>query len=803
MLEDEWLAPRIAVARQVCQPGHRLRPHITVRYPAMGKTEGPAASIYSASNIARLTVVGPGRFGPTPTDSDLTNDPSVVFLHCESLELERLTYKPDFPDSVFHLTLYEGADTRVADSVLNSISNLEWGWDIMLPNSIRLEHLPIGVPKTSTARWRTSDEYIQRAASLLRDQGVTIPFEPNGGSLEKVPTDGRLEFVRELFRSLAAQRGGKGRPAGSSGMAQSRIEQVPFCEVKTTLFDLESYRSVPADDRTYRSALPGLAKSDDGIAEGPTHYATLPELSHEVMSVALASLRIQGTTSNLRVGSLAPYSRQLIATLDHLLSHAGSLRVELLVAHERDIAGMEELRSLTKAYKLYSLRNDRPETDFPDIVGCNLVVSNLVDTLVDRTSSRVSTVEALHLAGVIGSERHNNAHSPQIPTEIESCRWRYVFSVLLGHRWMVPDAIGVWILPSQFLTSPSAMALRNYLSTSVELLFLHNYRRSIPSTSSLRADYAVVVIRNRRPSTHHEVEWSDGPYFSPTDVDDRHDVSHVRVTSGRLRRARKWDYLNLESPDGSRAVIGDLFDVRIASEFGPRSSVVVDREAATRLSEFGVRHHSIFPPIRKLLDNSIDLAQVHDSALACFDDRLIVPPSEIDYALARLRHDQRQVIQLYRLLNRYGLAIPSALSSHFRSDIPHRKSGSVQDAIEIDDRPNPILFTNVRGRRDRFVRPARFVRNLTERKVLSNYLVLRLKPFTAKAVLEGELDLEGLFRSLQGLESDLLARHVRFHRSGSRPFRGTDVRSFPVPEWALPSGWHRRRDFAEVLSGSC
>ncbi len=51
--------------------------------------------------------------------------PYTVYIRFESEELEALNYKPDFPMSFMHLTLYDGNDNIFAKSLLIELKKVD------------------------------------------------------------------------------------------------------------------------------------------------------------------------------------------------------------------------------------------------------------------------------------------------------------------------------------------------------------------------------------------------------------------------------------------------------------------------------------------------------------------------------------------------------------------------------------------------------------------------------------------------------------------------------------------------------
>src|SRR6185295_12206690 len=86
----------------------------------------------------------------------------------------------------------------------------------------------------------------------------------------------------------------------------------------------------------------------------------------------------------------------------------------------------------------------------------------------------------------------------------------YVYFLLLSHAWMLPDAIGAWLIPSEFMQTNYGAAVRQYLSQKVELIRIHKFDHKDPQFENAMVLPAVVVFRNRIPDLGHTTLLSAG-----------------------------------------------------------------------------------------------------------------------------------------------------------------------------------------------------------------------------------------------------------------------------------------------------
>lgn len=99
---DGFVEKRLSLIRYISNPDTSSLPHITLRL-----FKGSAAKLDYIKELKAnyLNIIEPGSF-----NVDTGTPPFVIYIRCESAELEGLEYKRDFPFSRLHITLYEGND---------------------------------------------------------------------------------------------------------------------------------------------------------------------------------------------------------------------------------------------------------------------------------------------------------------------------------------------------------------------------------------------------------------------------------------------------------------------------------------------------------------------------------------------------------------------------------------------------------------------------------------------------------------------------------------------------------------------
>lgn len=165
--------------------------------------------------------------------------------------------------------------------------------------------------------------------------------------------------------------------------------------------------------------------------------------------------------------------------------------------------------------------------------------------------------------------------------EINGLAGLYCYFILLSHDWLEQGGLGVWLVPSEFMTVNYGQALRHYLATKVSLLRIHRFDPAELQFDDALVSSAIVVLKKAVPDRSHRPVLSyGGSLVLPRQEE--------RVSLSDLVRSQKWTAM---STGGSRAssmdrpatvVLGSLFSIKRGIATGANSFFVMAREEAGR-----------------------------------------------------------------------------------------------------------------------------------------------------------------------------------------------------------------------------
>jgi len=160
----------------------------------------------------------------------------------------------------------------------------------------------------------------------------------------------------------------------------------------------------------------------------------------------------------------------------------------------------------------------------------------------------------------------------------------YCYFMLLAHRWMAPDAIAGWLVPSEFMDVKYGEAIKDYLLNSVTLLRLHRFDPTDVQFADALVSSAVVWFRNSPPPLNCSIEFTFGGSLSRP-------ARTRTIPASTLRRERKWTrLLASEGPEMPTAAgspgalrLGDLFTIKRGLATGDNKFFILDERQVLQL----------------------------------------------------------------------------------------------------------------------------------------------------------------------------------------------------------------------------
>ena len=646
-------------------------------------------------------------------------------LRCEVESLEVLHYKPQFADTFFHLTLYDGAPSDLAARALTLLREFPWrlrlvgegrvvrrsphaersadGEPSLTAGAVRLIEDVFRVPPTMLAKWSDSE----------RIEGVKVLAELIHNSDQVQPLSGDL-------------------PARST----------PFSSAPRAAFVQEAFWSseeLPgASDRIRESRL----RADTGTVLTP------PELAIEM---AREALRHASEDEPISFVDPAIGTGMLFAALRRELGQRNLLRA---VGFESN-----EDRGRQTAYRwrrsgMEVLTGDFLSQDLESIGKFNLLLANPPYVRYEK-QDRDKVSEA--------TEKISLRVGVSIPVRSNL----FVHFVLAADALMASGGVAAWILPADFMTATYAKGLRQYLARHVTLIRVHQYDTNEKVFDNARISPAIVIFRKALPPANAGVDFTYGgtpavPFRA------------VEIPRSQLSTGESWGSLPAAYSEGRRVgtTVGDYFTVRRGLATGGNSFFILsdgDRAA------LGVPDDWVRPvlPKSRYLDGPI----IHGDAAG-------VPliPS------VRWLIDSSGSAEDIRVANPRFAAYLDAMPDEVRhsSIVSRRRRPLKQEGARPAPFVFVAMARQSEAGGGREMGNARFYWNMTEAVALNNFHTLHPREEIQEALDSGVVSHADILESLSRIQQDELSRVGRLHASGLLKLEPGDVRAL---RWTLdPTG---------------
>jgi len=558
-IESGEVCSALELMRRVCDPSSRSMPHVTVRYSTQ-KMRRDDLQEYSETVVDHLILVGPASFDSLGGESGGLR---TLIIRCESDKLEALSDKPDFPDTVFHITIYDGAESKLASDALAMMREFRWNLKLSLHNG-RLEN-PVDRKVTPMLGPNDRIRLSEDARRLLARIGGR---KVSGADLIELSDTERLVLLRELCEVI-----------DRSGEVE-RVARPPAKLQRLSHAAIEGQGYFWSEDEI--SALhPIGGQSVLGKHLRPTgSFLTTPRLARDIVRAVLA-FHEPGDPIHFgdpAIGSGIFYAR--------LLEQAGNYTIASGLGVEMDEWRARRTAERWSRTGLSVRLGDFLSEPVPDQMW-NLVIANPPYVRSQGLDARSMTPRR---------EELEKRHGIRIGGRADL----YVYFILTAHFWMEESAVAAWLLPSEFLSANYSSSLREYLIGKVQLLRVHSYGSDSSEFANARVSSTVVIFRKAKPMTGAEVEFSSGGTLDAP-------VERLQVSASRLDPAAKWSWPNLRPPahiPSTEPTLGELFQVQRGIATGANAYFVLSDE---QLGDLDVNRRWVTPilPRARLLTSDV------------------------------------------------------------------------------------------------------------------------------------------------------------------------------------------------------
>ena len=335
----------------------------------------------------------------------------------------------------------------------------------------------------------------------------------------------------------------------------------------------------------------------------------------------------------------------------------------------------------------------------------------------------------------------------------------YASFLLLCDSWLEPGALSIWLIPSEFMDVNYGEAVRDYLTSRVELLRIHRFFPSDVQFSDALVSSAVVVFRKNAAKTDAVVQMSfGGPLLDPKDSAD--------VPVRTLRESKKWSgFPNRRSRMGSSHAgvrLGDLFYIKRGLATGSNNFFILEIDEAERAGIPKEFQRPILPGPRHL---QVEIIERDFDGYPLILPRLVL----IDCSLPEdeIRHRHPSFWEYLQKGKTTGVH-ETYLASKRRPWYSQEKR-----------QPAPFVCTYM-GRVRNGKKPFRIIWNKSNATAANVYLLMYPKPALAAALTQTPELYSVVFAHLQSIESDTFVDEGRVYGGGLHKMEPKELAQVPL-----------------------
>jgi len=327
----------------------------------------------------------------------------------------------------------------------------------------------------------------------------------------------------------------------------------------------------------------------------------------------------------------------------------------------------------------------------------------------------------------------------------------------LAHTWMAADGVAGWLIPSEFMDVNYGAAVKQYLTTKVDLFRVHRFDPNALQFGDALVSSAVVWFRKRKPRPEQTVEFSyGGTLESPQ-------VSRL-LTVAQLQGAAKWSGL---AANGMQAVheglkLSDYFAVKRGLATGDNGFFIMTPEKIVSLNLPLEFFKPILPSPRYLTS---DLVEADADGTPQLERRLFLLDCRLSEAVLEVRYPS-----LWAYLKTGKQKVSETYLCSRRSPW-----------YAQENRPAAPFVCTYMGRnlakRDK---PFRFILNRSSATAANVYLLLYPKPILAAALAATPGLDQRVWKFLSEINAEILLGEGRVYGGGLYKLEPKELGNVPA-----------------------
>ena len=329
----------------------------------------------------------------------------------------------------------------------------------------------------------------------------------------------------------------------------------------------------------------------------------------------------------------------------------------------------------------------------------------------------------------------------------------YCYFLLLTHKWLSPNAVCGWLIPSEFMDVNYGAAVKDYLLNKVRLLKIHRYNPAVARFPDALVSSCVVWFKNETIREDYEVEFSyDG---SPKKAVKK----SVLLDEPKWTRFPQKSVRNIESKTG---VLGDYFTIKRGLATGDNDFFILSQD---RILELGMDMSFFRPILPSPRCLKTDFVNADDAGTPNLEKRFFL----LDCQLPE-----------YEIQEKYP-AIWSYLQTGIGATSEKYLCAKRRKWYWQERRESTYFLCSYMGRGTETTAPIRFILNLSEAVVTNSYLMLYPKKNLQRVISENAEVLFDIWTALRNIDRSEIEEAGRVYGGGLKKIEPRELAKVRCP----------------------
>ena len=341
----------------------------------------------------------------------------------------------------------------------------------------------------------------------------------------------------------------------------------------------------------------------------------------------------------------------------------------------------------------------------------------------------------------------------------------YCYFVLCAHKWLAPNAICGWLIPSEFMDVNYGSVLKQYLLNNVRLLRIHRYNPENCKFDNALVSSCVVWFKNEIVTENYDIEFSYGGTHERPEISKKIDKNTLEVH-------RKWtqfpekDNINRQSYNSSTPVLGDFFTIKRGLATGDNDFFILSKEQIEELSLDMQFFTPILPSPRHLKCDEV------------FSDKDGYPCLDTQYFLLSCTLPEDKIREHYPTIWNYLNGGKDTTAQKYLCK--NRKVWYFQE----NRTATPFLCSYMGRGRSEHSAPFRFILNHTNAVATNSYLMLYPKAFLGEEITQSPDVLRKIWKILTNITASDLECEGRIYGGGLKKIEPKELSRVRCPQLA-------------------